>query len=54
MGRKEGDTDPYQPDAPGGIPTRGARPGRGERYFDGKRWGTNERPRAVTPRTSSP
>ena len=46
MGRKEGDTDPYQPDAPGWYPDPWSATGGGERYFDGKRWGTNERPRA--------
>src|SRR3954471_17735219 len=46
MGRKEGDTDPYQPDAPGWYPDPWSATGGGERYFDGKRWGTSERPRA--------
>ena len=45
MGRKQGDTDQYQPDAPGWYPDPWSATGGGERYFDGKRWGTNERPR---------
>jgi hypothetical protein len=45
MGRKQGDTDPYQPDAPGWYPDPWSATGGGERYFDGKRWGTSERPR---------
>jgi len=45
MGRKQGDTDQYQPDAPGWYPDPWSATGGGERYFDGKRWGTSERPR---------
>jgi hypothetical protein len=46
MGRKERDSDPYQPDAPGWYPDPWSATGSGERYFDGKQWGTSERPRA--------
>jgi hypothetical protein len=46
MGPKQGGTNPYQPDAPGWYPDPWSATGGGERYFDGKRWGTNERPRA--------
>ena len=45
MGRKQGDTDQYQPDTPGWYPDPWSATGGGERYFDGKRWGTTERPR---------
>jgi hypothetical protein len=45
MGRKDGDGDPYQPDAPGWYPDPWSATGSGERYFDGKQWGTSERPR---------
>jgi hypothetical protein len=37
---------PEQPDAPGWYPDPWSATGEGERYFDGKRWGTTERPRA--------
>jgi hypothetical protein len=40
------ETDPYQPDGPGWYPDPWSATGTGERYFDGKRWGTSERPRA--------
>ena len=46
MGRKERDGDPYRPDAPGWYPDPWSATGSGERYFDGKQWGTSERPRA--------
>jgi hypothetical protein len=45
MGRKQGEHDPYQPDAPGWYADPWSATGTGERYFDGKQWGTNERPR---------
>jgi hypothetical protein len=45
MGRKDGDTDPYRPDAPGWYPDPWSATGGGERYFDGRQWGTSERPR---------
>jgi len=45
MGRKERDADPYLPDAPGWYPDPFSATGTGERYFDGKQWGTTERPR---------
>jgi hypothetical protein len=37
---------PEEPDAPGWYPDPWSATGEGERYFDGKRWGTTERPRA--------
>jgi hypothetical protein len=37
--------DPYQPDAPGWYPDPFSATGTGERYFDGRTWGTSERPR---------
>jgi hypothetical protein len=46
MGRKERDGDPYHPDAPGWYPDPWSATGGGERYFDGKHWGSTERPRA--------
>jgi hypothetical protein len=46
MGRDQDEHDPYQPDEPGWYPDPWSATGTGERYFDGKRWGTNERPRA--------
>lgn len=36
--------DPTQPDAPGWYADPFSATGSGERYWDGKRWGTNERP----------
>jgi len=42
-GRRGGD-GPEQPRAPGWYPDPWSATGEGERYFDGKRWGTNERP----------
>jgi hypothetical protein len=37
---------PESPRAPGWYPDPWSATGTGERYFDGKRWGTSERPRA--------
>ncbi len=37
---------PEQPDAPGWYPDPWSATGEGERYFDGERWGSTERPRA--------
>jgi Protein of unknown function (DUF2510)/Matrixin len=42
-GRRGGD-EPETPSAPGWYPDPWSATGDGERYFDGKRWGTNERP----------
>jgi Matrixin/Protein of unknown function (DUF2510) len=41
--RRAGDR-PEQPGEPGWYPDPWSATGDGERYFDGKRWGTNERP----------
>src|SRR5262245_55213958 len=38
--------DPEKPDAPGWYPDPWSATGAGERYFDGKKWGTTERPMA--------
>ncbi len=43
MGR--GDATPESPSAPGWYPDPWSATGTGERYFDGKRWGTTEKPR---------
>ncbi|HZJ26712.1 MAG TPA: matrixin family metalloprotease [Acidimicrobiia bacterium] len=40
------DERPPTPDGPGWYPDPWSATGRGERYFDGKRWGSTERPRA--------
>jgi uncharacterized protein DUF2510 len=40
-----GDTKPEAPSAPGWYPDPWSATGTGERYFDGKRWGSTERPR---------
>jgi hypothetical protein len=45
MGRKNSESDPYLPGAPGWYPDPFSATGTGERYFDGKQWGTTERPR---------
>jgi hypothetical protein len=37
---------PENPSGPGWYPDPWSADGKGERYFDGKRWGTTERPRA--------
>src|SRR5580765_7164355 len=45
-------TRPESPPAPGWYPDPWSATGTGERYFDGKRWGTTERPmgrHTVTP-----
>src|SRR5690349_19365820 len=44
MGAKKGDEE--FPSAPGWYPDPWSATGSGERYFDGKQWGTTERPRA--------
>jgi Matrixin/Protein of unknown function (DUF2510) len=42
-GRKQDDSD-IRPGKPGWYPDPWSADGRGERYFDGKKWGTTERP----------
>jgi hypothetical protein len=41
---KGGDEQPGTPSAPGWYPDPWSATGEGERYFDGRRWGTTERP----------